>query len=127
METALLALGQDRSPLLPAQIREQPPLSQIPFHAATFAEEREEQVKEEAEQTTERSKVEGEEDLEKTVIMNLNDLDSVLSDAKSSIAGSEQQNATPQIEDVTNEDLSETVIISLEELEKLKKGKNGHK
>lgn len=86
-----------------------------------------EEVKEEAGQTTESSKVEAEEDLEKTVIINLNDLDSVLSDAKSSIAGSEQQNATPQIEDVTNEDLSETVIISLEELEKLKKGKNGHK
>jgi hypothetical protein len=86
-----------------------------------------EQVKEEAGQTTESSKVEAEEDLEKTVIINLNDLDSVLSDAKSSIAESEHQNATPQIEDVTNEDLSETVIISLEELEKLKKGKNGHK
>jgi hypothetical protein len=83
-------------------------------------------VKEEVGQTTEGD-VEAEEDLEETVIINLNDLDSMLSDAKSSVAASEQQNTTMQPEDGTNEDLSETVIISLEELEKLKKGKNGHK
>jgi hypothetical protein len=88
--------------------------------------EKGEPAKEETGQAT-QGKVEADEDLEKTVIMNLNDLDSMLSDKESSIAVSEQQDPTPQSEDITNGDLSETVIISLEELEKLKKGKNGHK
>ncbi len=83
-------------------------------------------VKEEVGQTTE-SDVETEEDLDETVIINLNDLDSMLADAQSSVATSEQHIATMQPGGETDEDLSETVIISLDELEKLRKEKNGHK
>ena len=66
------------------------------------------------------------EDLEKTVIMNLNDLGSMLPD-NGSTAALEQQDDTPQPQKNADDDLSETVIISLEEVEKLKKGKNGNK
>jgi hypothetical protein len=67
------------------------------------------------------------EDLEKTVIINVHDLNSMLSGEKASGMASEQADAASQSKNVTDGDISETVIISLEELEKLRKGKNGDK
>lgn len=62
-----------------------------------------------------------EEELEKTMIMNLEEIQEQL--AKVS-AG--QENTVPQPEGGVDKELSETVIISSEELEKLRKGKNGN-
>lgn len=68
-----------------------------------------------------------EEELEKTVIINLHDLGSILSDKNASGMASKQPEAASQPKNIAEDDISETVIISLEELEKLRKGKDGHK
>lgn len=74
------------------------------------------------------SDVSAAEDLEKTVIMNVNDLEEMRSDAHSSSANPGlRQSAPPQSKNGVDDELSETVIISLEQLEKLTKGKNGNK
>jgi len=67
-------------------------------------------------------------DLEKTVIMNVNDLNSLLK--KQNGAGSvakPEQTVGRQPGNEGDDDLSETVMISQEDLQKLRKGKNGRK
>jgi len=88
---------------------------------------REDMAEEKVERTPE-AELNTEEDLEKTVIINTNDLGSLLSDDKNAgQEGKPQPSATPQPENIPDDNISETVIISLEELEKLRKGKNGKK
>lgn len=64
----------------------------------------------------------GEDGLLKTIIVNSDDMQSMLA-AEQTAAPSESQKTVLQSENSVDEDLSETVIISLEELEKLRKGK----
>ena len=82
---------------------------------------------EEISQKTVGDDFEAEDDLEKTVIMNLNDLGAILSENTSAAALGQQPKDTPLSENVVDSDLSETVIISLADLELLRKGKNGNK
>jgi hypothetical protein len=86
-----------------------------------------EEVTEERSQKTAGDDFETVDELEKTVIVNLDDLNAMLSDDASVSTLDQQSIVTPPPKNIDNEDLSETVIISLEELEKLKKGKNGNK
>ncbi len=65
-------------------------------------------------------------ELDKTVIMNVNDLASLLPENNVPAAVPEQS-PLPEPQSAAPEQLSETVIINLEELEKLKKLKNGNK
>lgn len=87
----------------------------------------EEDVAQEIRGETSDGDVEAEEHLEKTVIMNITDHGSMLPHDKVSAAAPDQQRATPPPKNVADDDLSETVIISQEELDKLRKGKNGKK
>ena len=71
---------------------------------------------------------EAEGDLEKTVIINVNDLEKMLLGNKEPGTGSAQdENIVSPPDKIVEDQLSETVIINSELLEKLRKGKNGNK